>query len=186
TILTGFTEEFINDSSAYSACDTMQIPTNVVSIADNAFFVSSGAGSSTIPSFIKNLIFGENSNCSSIGAYAFYKCTSLTFVTLPDALLIINNYTFYGCSALTSVVFPDKLTTIGAYSFEACSVLTSITFSNSLSEIGACAFATCLLLSSVDFSNCSNLTTIGLNAFQNSGITTVNLEKCIKLTNILG
>ena len=36
-VLIGFTEEFLANPSAYDMCDTMQIPSRVISVADRAF-----------------------------------------------------------------------------------------------------------------------------------------------------
>ena len=36
-VLIGFTEEFLANPSAYDMCDTMQIPSRVISVADKAF-----------------------------------------------------------------------------------------------------------------------------------------------------
>ena len=40
---------------------------------------------------------------TSIRDYAFYKCSSLTSVTIPNSVTSIGQYAFYGCSGLTSV-----------------------------------------------------------------------------------
>lgn len=66
TILTGFTDEFINNQSAYSTYNTMQIMGSVTSIDNNAF--CTGDWLSTIPTFITKLTFADGSQCSSIGA----------------------------------------------------------------------------------------------------------------------
>ena len=42
---------------------------------------------------------------SSIGSYAFYRCTSLTNVTIPNSLTSIESYAFPGCSGLKAVCF---------------------------------------------------------------------------------
>ena len=39
-----------------------------------------------------------------IGYDAFYDCTSLTAITIPNSIIHINDNEFRGCSALTSIV----------------------------------------------------------------------------------
>jgi hypothetical protein len=43
---------------------------------------------------------------TEIGAYAFYKMTSLTSVTFPESLTKIGEGVFYGCTGLTEIVLP--------------------------------------------------------------------------------
>ena len=64
---------------------------------------------------------------TSIGAYAFSGCTSLTSITIPDSVTSIGNGAFSDCSNLTSITIPDSVTSIGDRAFEDCSNLTSIT-----------------------------------------------------------
>ncbi len=123
TILTGFTDEFINNHSGYSTCNTMQIMGNVTSIADDAFH---GNSVSTIPSFIKNLTFTDGSQCSSIETNAFLFGTPLTSVIFPNSLREIGVCAFLGCGNIASITFPSSLTTIGNFAFNSCSSLTSI------------------------------------------------------------
>ena len=72
------------------------------------------------------------SGVTSIGKYAFYGCTSLTEVTLPDSVTVIGNYAFYGCTGLTSVTIPNSVTSIGNSAFRSCTGLTSVTIPNSV------------------------------------------------------
>ena len=54
---------------------------------------------------------------TSIGYKAFYKCTGLTSVTIPNSVTSIGSYAFYDCYWLTSVTILNSLTSIGSYAF---------------------------------------------------------------------
>ena len=68
--------------------------------------------------------FEEGSVCESIGSSAFYYCTSLTSVTIPDSVTSIGDYAFRVCTSLTSVTIPDSVTYIGSDAFDWCPNLT--------------------------------------------------------------
>ena len=63
---------------------------------------------------------------TSIGYRAFYDCSGLTSITIPDSVTIISEYAFYGCSGLTSITIPDGVTSIGYRAFDGCSGLTRV------------------------------------------------------------
>ena len=48
---------------------------------------------------------------------AFYWCSMLTSVTIPDSVTAIGGYAFYNCTGLTSVTIPDSVTSIGNRAF---------------------------------------------------------------------
>ena len=50
---------------------------------------------------------------SALGAKAFYTCSALTSVEIPNGVTSIGRQAFYGCSGLTSVEIPDGVTIIG-------------------------------------------------------------------------
>ena len=54
---------------------------------------------------------------TSIGVDAFYGCTGLTSVTIPDSVTSIGEYAFGGCTGLTSVIIPNSVTSISEYAF---------------------------------------------------------------------
>ena len=90
---------------------------------------------------------------TSIGDYAFEDCSGLTSVTIPDSVTSIGFDAFYGCSGLTSMMIPDSVTHIGDQAFSGCSGLTSVTIGNGVAIIGGGTFAGCSSLTSVTIGN---------------------------------
>ncbi|MGO5023073.1 leucine-rich repeat protein [Lawsonibacter sp. LCP25S3_G6] len=88
---------------------------------------------------------------TSIGDSAFYRCESLTSITLPEGVTFIGEYAFSGCASLTSVDLSrcTNLTSIGGYAFSHCNALTSIALPESVTSIGECAFQNCKELTSM-------------------------------------
>ena len=112
---------------------------------------------------------------TSIGDYAFYFCLRLTSVTIPDGVTSIGDYAFWNCSGLTSVDIPDSVTSIGNYAFSWCSGLTSVTIPDGVTSIGDYAFSYCTDLTSVDIPD--SVTSIGNGAFlECSGLTSVPFQ----------
>ena len=100
---------------------------------------------------------------TSIGYVAFRSC-SLTSVVIPNSVTSIESSAFCECSSLTSVVIPNSVTSIGDYAFSYCSSLTSVVIPNSVTSIGDDAFSSCYNLTSVEIPN--SVTSIGNSAFE--------------------
>ena len=109
--------------------------------------------------------FTFEDNVASIGDYAFYQCSSLSSVTIPNSVTSIGTDVFYNCSSLTSIDIPSGVTTIGDYAFFGCCSLESVTIPNSVTSIGYGAFGNCSGLTSVTIPN--SVTSIGDEAFFN-------------------
>ena len=115
---------------------------------------------------------------TSIGQAAFYYCSSLTSVTIPNSVTSIGNYAFYYCSNLTSVTIPNSVTSIGEWTFRRCSSLTSVTIPNSVTSIGGYAFGDCSSLTSMTIPN--SVTSIGEWAFWRcSSLSSVNIGNSV-------
>ena len=102
---------------------------------------------------------------TSIGNDAFKGCTALASVSMGCGVASIGNYAFSGCSVLTGIELPDAVKTIGTYVFQNCTKLASISMGSGVTSIGNYAFAGCSSLASITIPN--SVTTIGTYAFQN-------------------
>lgn len=106
---------------------------------------------------------------TSIGDAAFYRCESLTSITLPEGTTSIGNSAFFQCTSLTSVDLSrcTNLTSIGEYAFSGCNALTSVDLSGctNLTSIGHGSFSRCNALTSITLPE--GVTSIGECAFQN-------------------
>ncbi len=99
------------------------------------------AESVTIPT--KVTYNGKTYKVTSIGNRAFWGCSGLTNIEIPNSVTSIGDYAFYGCSSLTSIEMPNSVTSIGREAFWGCSGLTSIEIPNSVTSIGYEAFWGC-------------------------------------------
>ncbi|MBQ2993058.1 MAG: leucine-rich repeat domain-containing protein [Alistipes sp.] len=200
-------------ATALAACstDTLEMP-----ITNNVIWYTSSDGN-VIEPYSGNLnsnatamqLFGANitsntyengvgvitfdGDVTTIGNWAFYDCSSLTSVTIPDSVTTIGYGAFYDCTALTSVTIGNSVTTIGSEAFAYCSALTAFygkfasadnrclivdgvltyfapaglteyTIPDSVTTIGSSAFHSCSSLTSVTIPD--SVTTIGSPAFR--------------------
>ena len=121
---------------------------------------------------------GTTYSVESIGGNAFYKCSGLTSVTIPNSVESIGRYAFSNCSGLTSLTIPNSVTSIGPYAFEGCSGLTSVTIGNSVTSISQGAFERCSGLTSVTIPN--SVTRIWESVFSGcSGLTSVTIGNSV-------
>ncbi len=84
-----------------------------------------------------------------IGYEAFYDCTGLASVTIPNSVTGIDMEAFSYCTGLTSITIPNSVTSINDYAFAGCTGLTSITLSSGLTNIGDSVVAGCTELTSI-------------------------------------
>ena len=152
---------------------------------------ATGTGASSAPwvayaGEMQSLVIADG--ITSIGNYAFYRCTGLTGeLKIPASVTSIGEQAFYGCSGLTNAAIPDGVTSIAYSSFAFCSGLTNVTIPNSVTSIandafrgtsltsvtipdgvtsiGNYVFVGCESLTSVTLSN--SVTRIGASSFYN-------------------
>ena len=126
-------------------------------------------------SMIEEIVFG---NATDIGETAFYGCTGLTEITIPDSVTSIGNEAFYGCTGLTEIIIPDSVTSIGSSAFLGCSGLKKITIPDSVTSIGGSAFHSCTGLTSITIPD--SVTSIGGYAFYDcTGLTSITIPDSV-------
>ena len=138
-----------------SSLENVTIPNSVTSIGFSAFSGCSNLASITLPFVGATLNGAENTHFgyifatgglyntsgipsslktvvitggTSIAEDAFYNCTELTNITLPDGVASIGDNAFDSCVALTSITIPSSVKSIGFWAFGFCSSLTKINF----------------------------------------------------------
>lgn len=124
----------------------------------------------------------------AVHEYAFYDCTGLTSVTMPNGLTTIGEGAFRYCTNLEKADIPDSVKHIGNGAFEKCTKLkdtkvpknlaymgdsafsstgiTSVTIPDSVTDIVYGAFENCTNLSEINMPN--ELVHIGGHAFDNT------------------
>ena len=137
------------------------------------------SGEVVIPSSIT--VEGQEYPVASIGESAFYFCSGLTSITIPNSVTSIGRKAFAYCSGLKDVIIvnnmfvylpvtysghysiPNNISQIIGGAFYYCEDLTSITIPNSVTSIGYEAFGECSGLTSITIPN--SVTSIGGFAF---------------------
>ena len=86
--------------------------------------------------------------------------SSVTHEGVTYAVTSIDDEAFYDCSSLTTIDIPNTVTTIGERAFMFCSRLTSVEIPYSVTSIGTVAFYGCDGLTRVDFASLKHLLSI--------------------------
>ena len=185
---------------AFNGCSgltSVTIPDSVTSIGERAFGDCNGLTRITVSN--GNTVYHSQDNClidtknkvlvlgcktsiiptdgsvTNIGDWAFFSCSALTSITIPDSVTSIGNGAFYGCSDLTAITIPNSVTSLGDNAFGGCSGLTSVTIPDSVTSIGAYAFYDCGGLTSITILN--SVTSIGYAAFGGcNGLTSITFN----------
>ncbi|MBR5643497.1 MAG: leucine-rich repeat protein [Salinivirgaceae bacterium] len=146
------------DQKAFVGCN------NITKVTINSNVVASKAyeGNSNLRavfgSQVTEFVFGED--VTAIGDYAFYNCSNLTSINIPNGVTTIGYSAFTNCTGLSSITIPESVTSIGGYAFYGCSGLSTVTIPNSVTSIGDFAFSSCNGLETVNFNatNCTSMT----------------------------
>ena len=116
-----------------------------------------------------------DANVIAIDDYAFFGNTEITSVSFENAahLTNIGADAFYGCTGLKTVTIPDNIAQLGFGAFQDCTSLESVTLGSGLTKIGEQAFCGCTALRELRIPE--TVTTLASNSFTNCR----SLEKLI-------
>lgn len=128
------------------------------------------SGNAVIPRTIE--VGGQKYKVTSVGDYAFFYCSRLTEITIPEGVTSIREHAFAYCSSLKEITIPEGVTSIGNSAFISCDSLIEITIPGSVASIGDYAFAYCSNLKEITIPE--DVISIGNGAFFN----------CTRLTEV--
>jgi len=89
---------------------------------------------------IQTVIFPNNAGMTSIGKSAFYNCTALSAITIPEGVTSVKGSAFSNCTGTTTLKLPSTLKTVEASAFNGLTMVPELTLPNGLVEIGDQAF----------------------------------------------
>lgn len=156
---------YVVDSYIFDKC---KVPTIV--FEEGIYDIKSGFSpyvkSVTLPSTLK-----------WVGSSQFKNCYALEKVVIPEGVKTIMFSAFESCSSLKEITIPSTVTSISTGLFAYCTKLETVNLSDGLTSIGEKVFVQCKSLKTIKIPD--TVTEIGFNAFQGSGLVSVEIPASV-------
>ena len=190
------------DAWAFDNCTGL---TSITVTSGNPAYHSAGdclieTGSKKLITGCKASVIPADGSVTSIGDHAFYGCTGLTSITIPDSVTSIDDAAFQSCAGLISITIPDSVTSIGNDAFSGCTIkeliiangsesvtpdmvvcrstLETVTIPDSVTSIEMYAFSDCTELTDIIIPD--SVTLIAYGAFYGcTGLTSIIIPDSI-------
>lgn len=140
-------------SGIFAGCDSLE---SIVIDKSNPWLFSPKGSNAIVDRKDSVLVAGcgstvITSDVKSIGQRAFYACTNLTDIKIPEGVVSIQDESFEGCINLKRLTLPESLRSIGNSAFRGCTSLASLYIPSGVTDIygGGNAFAGCTALKDI-------------------------------------
>ena len=178
--------DFEVDGIYYNITDSEKLTVEVTYRGSDLNSNNAYTGSVVIPETVTYK--SKTYSVTSIGDDAFFRCSNLTSVTIPNSVTSIGSSAFSGCSSLTSIIVDidnsiyDSRDNCNAIIETATNTLhtgcKNTVIPNSVTIIGSSAYSGCSGLTSITIPN--SVTSIGGSAFSScSGLTSITIPNSV-------
>lgn len=119
---------------------------------------------------------------TAIGDNAFYGCSNIKEITIPDSVTDIKRFAFGYCDGVEKVTFTSNsnLVTIGDCAFSGCSALKTFAVPAKVTAIGDEAFCNCGNLNEFSFASDAKIQSIGQYCFTDcNGLMSITIPKTV-------
>lgn len=161
----------------FYGCGRLQ---NLVTILEHIPKVTSIGESAFQGMNLETIDMSALTECQTIAAGAFKDTQTLRECVLPPQQTAISESLFSHCALLEKVSGGGTITSIGSWAFYLCASFSTLECTTDLTRIEAFTFCGCQSFSKSDIITAS-LTFIGPNAFEESGLVTVDFSGCATL-----